>query len=107
LRIGELDQRIIIQDYTPTRGTSGEEIKTWAPWKTVWAEVRTSSGTENYHNPQLTAEATHKIKLRYLNGVKPTMQIDWRGNILDILFIDESKRRQSEMYFLCREVVKP
>ncbi|MGE5390903.1 MAG: phage head closure protein [Deltaproteobacteria bacterium] len=107
MRIGELDQRIIIEDFTTIRGTSGEEIKTWTPWKTVWAEVQTSSGTENFHNPQLIAEATHKIKLRYLTGVKPTMQIDWRGNILDILFVDESRRRQGEMNLLCREVVKP
>ncbi len=107
MKIGELDQRIIIQNYTTVRGTSGEEVKSWAPWKNVWAEVRTSSGTENYHNPQLTAEATHKIKLRYLIGVKPIMRIDWRANVLDILFVDESRRRQGEMYLLCREAVKP
>lgn len=107
MRIGELDQRITIENYTTVRGTSGEEIQGWASWKTVWAKVQTGSGTENFHKPQLTAEATHKIKLRYLVGVKPTMRIDWRGSILDILFVDESSRRQGKMYLLCREAVKP
>ncbi len=106
MRSGDLDQRINIQNYTTTRGASGEEISAWAAWTTVWAQVTTLSGTEKSYGPQLVAEATHKIKIRYLDGVVPTIRIDWQEKILDILFIDESRRRQGEMYLLCREAVK-
>jgi SPP1 family predicted phage head-tail adaptor len=106
MQAGELDQRIIIQNYTTVRGTSGEEIATWATWKTVWASVQTTGGAENFYSPQLVAEATHKLKMRYLCGVKRTMQVLWRGKILDITHVDdESRRRQGEMYLLCKELV--
>jgi len=106
MKIGELDQRIIIQDNTTVRGSSGEEIAAWATWKTVWAQVQTSSGTEKLYSSQLVAEASHKIKIRYLSGVEPTMRINWSDHILDILFVDHSKLRRGEMYLLCREVVQ-
>lgn len=105
MTIGELDQRLNIQQSTASRGTSGEEIAAWADWKTVWARVETSSGSEKFYSPQLVAEATHKIKMRYLNGVKPNMRVIWRDRELDILFVDHSRRRRGEMYLLCKEVV--
>lgn len=105
VKIGELDQRITFQEYTVSRGSSGEEISTWTDWQTVWARVETSSGSEKFYSPQLVAEATHKIKIRYLSGVKPIMKVWWRNRELEILYVDHSKKRQGEMYLLCREVV--
>lgn len=105
MKAGELDQQITFQIATKSRGTSGEEKQTWRTWKTVWASVQTTGGSENFYSPQLVAEATHKIKIRYLDVIKPTMRILWRGKILDITFIDESRRRQGEMYLLCKEQV--
>lgn len=105
MQAGTLDQQVTIQIATHTRGTSGEQKQTWQTWRTVWANVQTSSGSENFYSPQLTAETTHKLKLRYLTGLKPTMRALWRGRILDITFVDESRQRQGELYLLCKELV--
>ena len=102
-----MDERLTIQQETYTRGLSGEQVQTWGTWKTVWAQVDTSGGAENYYSPQLVAEATHKIKVRYLEGLVPTMRILWRSRILDIIYVDPSRRRFGEMYLLCREAVTP
>lgn len=104
VKIGELDQRITIQSNTAERGSSGEEIAVWSDWQTVWAKVETGSGSERFYSPQVLSEATHKIKMRYLSGVKPTMRITWRNRELDILYVDHSRMRQGEMFLLCREV---
>lgn len=105
--IGKMDQRITIQTFTASRGSSGEELASWTNWKTVWAEVNSLSGLENFNSPTTLAEVSHKIKLRYVVGVLPTMRINWREKQLEIIFIDESKRRRGEIQLLCKEVVKP
>lgn len=105
MKSGELDQRIVIQNYITSRGASGEEIKAWSDWESVWAQVKTSSGTESFVNPQRIAEATHKIKIRYLHGLVSEMRVVWREKQLEILFVDESQRRRGEMNLLCKEVV--
>lgn len=107
MRAGDLDQRITIQTSTNTRGSSGEMIQTWGTWKTVWAQVQTVGGAERFYSPQLIAETSHKIKIRYLAGVVPTMRILWRGRYLDITYVDVSRQREGEMYMLCREAVTP
>jgi len=107
MRSGELDQRIIIQISTHSRGASGEQIETWQNWQTVWANVQTTGGSENFYSPQLVAEATHKIKIRFLHQIKPTMRVIWRGRILNISYIDPSRQRQGEMFLLCNEMVTP
>jgi len=105
MRSGELDQQITIQIATLSRGTSGEQIQTWQTWQTVWASVQASAGSEQFYSPQLVAEATHKIKMRYLYRASPTMRVLWRNKILEITFVDESRQRQGEMFLLCKEVV--
>lgn len=105
MRAGKLDQQITIQIAAISRGGSGEQIQTWQTWRTVWASVQTSGGSESFYNPQLVAMSTHKIKIRYLHGVKPTMRILWRGRVLDIVHIDESRQRQGEMFILAQEMV--
>ena len=107
MRAGDLNQRITIQISTTSRGTSGEQIEAWQTWKTVSASVQTTGGSEQFYSPQLVAEATHKIKIRYLAGCKPTMRVLWRNRILDINFVDESRQRQGELYLLCQEKVTP
>ena len=105
MRSGDLDQQITIQIAAKSRGVSGEQIDTWQTYNTVWASVQTSGGSESFYNPQLVAMSTHKIKTRYIAGVKPTMQILWRGRILDIVHIDDSRQRQGELFILCQERV--
>ena len=107
MRVGTLDQRITIQIATTSRGSSGEQIEAWQTWRTVWANVQTTGGSENFYSPQLVAEATHKIKIRYLALIKSTMRVLWQGRILDITYVDPSRQRRGEMFLLCQEKVTP
>ena len=107
MKAGELDQRITIQNYVTARGTSGEQLQTWQTWQTVWAQVLTTGGSEAFYSPQLVAEATHKIKMRYIALVDPDIRLLWRNKILEIVYVDESRIRQGELFLLCREKVTP
>jgi SPP1 family predicted phage head-tail adaptor len=102
----ELDQRITIQVAARSQDSIGNEILTWQPWQTVWASVQTSGGTETFYSAQVLAEATHKIKMRYLAGVVAAMRIIWKGRTLEITHVDSSRQRQGELYLICQEVVK-
>jgi SPP1 family predicted phage head-tail adaptor len=105
MKAGDLDQQITIQVAALSRGATGEQIVTWATYKTVWAQVLTSGGFEKFYNPQLVAESTHKILIRYLANVTADMRITWGSKSLDIIHVDESRRREGELYLLCKEVV--
>ena len=105
MRAGDLTERVIIQNYTTARGTSGEQTQTWQTWQTVWAQVLTTGGSESFYSPQLVAEATHKIKMRYIKLVSPDLRLVWLGKTLEITYVDESRYREGELYLLCKEVV--
>jgi len=103
---GELDQLIMFQNVaSKSRGASGEEIDNWADWKKAWASIKTSGGSESFYNPQLVAMSTHKLKLHYMSGINPLMRVRWGVRILDIVHVDDSRRRQGELYLLCQERV--
>ena len=110
MRAGKLDQRVTIQIYTKSRGLSGEQVETWADWKTVWANITNSGGAERFYNPQLVAECTHKVLTRYIAnpGLEwPLLRMIWRGKVLDVVQVDETRQRQGELYWLVREQVTP
>lgn len=107
---GKLDQRVIIQIYTKSRGTSGEQVEAWANWKTVWANVTNSGGSERFYNPQLVAVCTHKVLTRYIakpGPEWPLLRMIWRGKTLDVVQVDETRQRQGELYWMVSEQVTP
>jgi SPP1 family predicted phage head-tail adaptor len=106
MNAGELDQRITIQVAETAKDSVGNILLTWRELKIVWAKVQTTGGNEQYRAAKQAAEATHKIKIRYLAGLKPqTMRILWQGKTLDIEFIDTSRQRRGELYISAKELV--
>lgn len=96
---GELDQRVVIE--TPTKNTDSDYGGTtlgWATFAEVWARAISQKGDESFAAARVNARRTMKFKLRWLDGVTPAMRLTWRGDVYNIAEVDESLRRNGELW---------
>lgn len=91
VNIGELKHRIIFQRLTTSINDNGFEVKTWEPFKTVWAKVENLHGREYFTAAHVKAERTVKFTIRYLEDIDETMKILFKDKIYNITFIDNIK----------------
>lgn len=87
MHIGSLNKRINI--LTTTEGTNkvGDTILVPTIFKTVWASIEPASGKDYFEAKKYQAELTYKIGIRYLTGVTPDMQIQFKTRIFLIVDI--------------------
>ena len=97
---GKYRHRITIQQLTTSKGSLGGVVKTWSTFATVRAQVLALSGREFWQSKQVNADTTHKVTIRYLSGVLPTMRIVFDGRILEIESIIPDERKR-EMVLMC------
>lgn len=105
MRAGTLRQRVTIQEKPPVSQDSyGAEAPGWAAVATVWARVETLSGREFISRGQEQAEVSHKVTIRFRDGVAPTMRLAWGGRRLEILSVLSDNVRR-ELLLMCSEEV--
>jgi len=56
----------------------------WILYKNIWAEILPMRGIEKYNDDKNKPELTHRIKIRYLNGITPSMRIVFNDRIFKI-----------------------
>jgi len=69
VRIGPLSRRIAIQRATEARDAAGGVTRTWATIATVWGKVEPLRGRELIEAQGVKSEATHKITIRWYDGL--------------------------------------
>ena len=103
IRPGEMRERVTVQQATPTVNSIGESTLTWSTLTTVWAAVNGVSSSEALVDGQQESRITHRVRLRYISGLKHTDRFLWRGRILQIVSLLEYANR-SEHVAVCEEV---
>jgi SPP1 family predicted phage head-tail adaptor len=101
---GRLRERITIQQATEVRNRLGETTQTWSTYVERWASVEGLSGREVLLSGQQQTEVTHRVRLRYVDGLSQQMRILWRGRVLEITSLLEHINR-TEHELLCVEDV--
>ncbi len=94
-RTGNLRHRIEIQQPVNTEDGQGGFVTTWTVFKTVWAEILPTSSNERLFAEKVEEMRTHKITIRYLEGISANMRIVYQGRIFQIKGI----RREKEQKF--------
>ena len=103
LAIGDMRHRITFQKPIKTPdGHKGHTVK-WQDVITVWASVEPLSGREYFSSHQISAVVTHRVKIRYREGLIETMRIKHRERVLAIESILDKKERREELEILCGE----
>lgn len=101
---GRLRERVTIQNATEHRNAMGETTQAWGAYAERWASVQGISAREFLLSGQQQTEITHRVRLRYVDGLTSTMRVLWRGRVLEIASALEHNNR-SEHELLCTERV--
>ena len=102
---GKLRERVTIQQATETRNALGETVQSWATVAERWASVDGLSSREVLLQGQQRTEVSHRVRMRYVDGMTGTMRLLWRGRVLEISSLLEHANR-SEHELLCTERVE-
>ena len=105
MKIGKLRQRITIQQLSTNTDSFGQGEKGWTHFATCWAAVEPLSGKEFWNAQTIAAEITTRVKIRYREGVKPTMRILFGSRIFEIKAITDPEEAKRELQILCSEKV--
>lgn len=72
MRVGRMRHRLEIQRATETRDAAGGVVQTWSTLDTRWASIEALTGREYFMAKQVQSDATHRIRLRYYEGLRPS-----------------------------------
>jgi SPP1 family predicted phage head-tail adaptor len=103
IRPGEMRERVTVQQASSSTNSIGESLLTWATLTTVWAAINGVRSTEALADGQQESRVTHRVRLRYIDGLKHTDRFLWRGRTLQIVSLLEYENR-SEHVAVCEEV---
>jgi len=107
MRAGQLRHQVVIEQPTTSSDGYGDEIAGWTTFATVWASVEPIRGKEYFMAKDASQEeshqVTHRVRIRYLSGVLPTMRITWGSRAFDIHAVLNTDERDIEMELLCTE----
>ena len=84
LRAGDMWTRVTIQQATTTKNEVGEPVLAWSTFATVWADVESLSSRETERFAETVGFMTHRVKIRYLDGLTSAMRIQYRSRTLEI-----------------------
>ena len=106
---GELRHRIIIQKLKSPLNDYGEiEVnnqETWIDIAVVRAGIYPISGKEFFAAETVNSEITHKVKIRYIKGLSPSMRIKFNNRIFSIESIINFQEKNIELQLLCKELI--
>jgi SPP1 family predicted phage head-tail adaptor len=105
MQAGALRHRLTIQaaPRVPVRDTTGAAVEVWEDVAEVWGSVEPLSGRELMSAQQLNAELSHRVRLRYLPGLSPIMQIRYGTRRFRLYSIVDPDERHREQICLCSE----
>jgi SPP1 family predicted phage head-tail adaptor len=97
---GDLNRRITIQTFTPTRDSLGAEIETWSTLAEIWAQVTNVAGGEIYAADKILSQTTHRITIYYRSDLTAKMRVVYNGTAYDVLMVQENGLRESTDLFV-------
>ena len=104
LDIGRMRERVTVQQATERRNSLGETTLEWATYAARWASVQGVSSREALELGQVDISVTHRVRMRYVDGMTHNMRLLWRGRVLEIVSLLEYDNR-SEHVAVCEEAV--
>jgi SPP1 family predicted phage head-tail adaptor len=101
MTIADMRNRIVIEQKTETRGTSGGVVPNWTTLDTVWAEEIASRGREFFAARGLIAEKNTVFRIRYRADVTAKHRIQFDGRIWNIVDTIAEKGQRRSMLIYC------
>ncbi|MCJ8173973.1 phage head closure protein [Clostridium botulinum] len=97
VNIGDLNKRIVIQEYTTTQNENGFDIEEWIDYKAVRASMNNLWGKEFYAAKATNSENTVEFIVRYSKDLKNINTKEYR--IKTIKDKNATKEKDKYRYF--------
>lgn len=106
IRPGRMRSYITIQQLTDSQDAQGGKSQTWTPFTSAWASIRPLRGTEYLSADQQQGRMSHEIRTRWIDGIKPEMQIVYGSRTFRIVAppVNEDERNML-IILMCEEVI--
>ena len=105
MQAGRLRERVTIQEKQIVRNSFGEEVIQFVDLATVWAGVEPLNGREFLEAKTEQAQITTRVRIRYRDGIYPTMRLVYRSRVLVVDSVIHVYERQREIVLMCREEI--
>lgn len=104
MQAGKLRHRVKIQVPVTARNGLGEQITTWSTLATLWGSVEPLRGREFFDAEQVQSEISHRVRIRFYDGITAQMRVLHEARILQIQSVIDVNERHKEMQLMCREM---
>lgn len=104
LRSGLMDKFATVQTPTDSTNSIGEPELAWSTFATRWIAILPLSGNEQINAMTNQGSVTHRVRMRYTDGLKPKMRIQVDGRQFEIMSVMERGRRE-EHELMVSEVI--
>ena len=105
MRPGLLQYRVEIQHPTSTNDAMGQPVTTWRTTQTRWAGVMPLTSREGFYAKSVRPELSHRITLRWFDGLEHGHRIKMDARIFDIASIINVEEGNHTLQVDCVEVV--
>lgn len=105
MRAGNLRNKAEIQLLGNVQDEYGSILEgQYIKFKDVWCSIIPVSGKENFLSNTDFAKVTHKIKIRYLDGLNASMRLVWKNRIFNFTSVRNISERDKEIEILAEEM---
>jgi len=104
MRAGSLNKKAVIQSIGSTVNDYGEiEEGQFTDFKTVWCSINPISGKEQFLSNTDFSKVTHKIKIRYTDGISASMRLVYDSRVFNFIHTKDVMERTKEIEILAWE----
>jgi SPP1 family predicted phage head-tail adaptor len=106
MRAGQLRHKVVIEKPgTRVDDTMGGGTLPFETHAEVYASIEPLTGNELLRGGQLESTLTHRIRTRYVAGVRPSYQVRSGSRVFDIDRVIDPEERHRELELICTEQV--
>lgn len=98
-----LRQRLTLQTEVQTPDSAGGYVRTWEDIADLWAEIIPVSGRERLFGGQLQSEISHRIVLRYRDGITAGQRLVFENRAFNIRYVSNTMEANETLELLAEE----
>lgn len=102
---GKYRHPLTIESRETTSDSYGASTESWVVFANVRGAILPISGRELYQADVVNSEISHRVHIRYIQGVKPSMRVNFNGRILTIDSVINFDEMNKELELRCKEIV--
>ena len=103
MRSGNLRHRVQLETPSGSSDGAGGIALAWTLVDTLWAEIRSASGSEQLNFGRANATLMNNVRIRYRSDITPDMRFSLGSRIFEIRRVADPDGRKQWIECICEE----